>query len=357
MGVYERNGTWSIDYYFEGRRRREKIGLSKKLAVTVLRKRQVAIAEGKYLDRKRQPRTTFDEMTQKYIEWAKVNKRSWARDVRSFRYMAPFFSGKRLSEVTPFFIEGFKRKRAEQVSKRTVDIELSLLKHMYTKAMEWGLAVENPARSVKLFRPHNERVRFLGEEEVARLLDACEEYFRSVVTVAVHTGMRVSEILGLRWPDVDFDSGLIRVENTKNGRPRKVPMNETTRGVLLDLKKRSVCEWVFVQKDDRSRSLRDVRKPFKRALARAGITDFRFHDLRHTCASLLVMKGIDLYTVQDILGHRDARMTQRYSHLSPLHRARAVSVLDGIGHCLDTGWNSRSVVNLGIPNEKDKLPR
>ena len=94
--------------------------------------------------------------------------------------------------------------------------------------------------------------------------------------------------------------------------------------------------------------MRDVRKPFKRALAAAGIEDFRFHDLRHTCASMLVMKGIDIFTVKDILGHRDLRMTQRYAHLSPLHRGRAVRVLDTIGHPVVTGEGSGEAASLPI---------
>jgi hypothetical protein len=111
MGVYERNDSWWIDYYVEGRRRREKIGLSKKLAEMVLKKRLVEIAEGKFLDVKRRPEIGFDEAVEKYMEWARANKSSWVRDRQSLAHWTAEFAGKRISQIGKLDIERYIRDR------------------------------------------------------------------------------------------------------------------------------------------------------------------------------------------------------------------------------------------------------
>ena len=349
MGVFKKQGSWWVDYRVNGRRRREKIGPNKKLAETVLNKRLVEIAEGKYLDVKKVPQISFDKMAGEYIDWSRTNKRSWTQDTYSVKRLKEYFGGKRLDEIHPLMIEGYKQKRVGKVSKRKVDIELACLKHMFTKAVEWGYAAESPARGVKLFRPNNARMRYLSEDEIGRLLEACDVYFRPVVLVAIHTGMRRSEILGMRWVDMDLVNGIIHVEDSKNNERRDVPMSETVKATLMEMKERAACEWVFVHRSDSTKPLRDIRAPFQRALKRSGITNFRFHDCRHTAASWMVMKGIDLYRVQRILGHRDSRMTQRYAHLAPSYIKEAARVMDTIGHQEDTKEGSGKVVNLENP--------
>jgi len=212
--------------------------------------------------------------------------------------------------------------------------------------IEWGYATDNPVKKVRLFNPNNMRLRYLSEEEIIKLIEACDEYFRPVMVVALYTGMRRNEILNLRWKDIDFSNGIIHVEITKNGKRRDVPMSETVKAELEKLKEKTNTDWVFTQKDCKDKPLRDIRKPFNKALKRAGIVNFRFHDCRHTTASHLVMKGVDLRTVQDILGHSDLRMVLRYSHLSPLHREKAMKVMDTIGHQLDTGDHFGEVINF-----------
>lgn len=354
MALFKKNGKWGIDYYAGGRRRREIIGPSRKLAETVLKKRLVEIAEGRFLDVKKTPDTTFDEMSDVYLEWSRTNKSpgSYENDLYSIRRFKGYFKGRKLAEITPFLIEGYKRARRQEVSPRTVDIDLSCIKHLFRKAVEWGFAAENPAGAVRLFRPQNARLRYLSEDEIGRLVEACDPYFRPVVITAIHTGMRRGELLGLRWQDIDLQNGLIHINRSKNRQRRDVPMSDTVRRVLALLRESAECEWVFVRCDDPKKPLRDVRYPFAKALARAGIAGFRFHDLRHTAASHLVMKGVDLRTVQEILGHRSLQMTLRYAHLSPGHRRDAVRKMDTIGHFLDTGGDIGNVVDMPISLEK-----
>jgi len=108
MGVFYRNNNWWIDYYFNGKRKREKVGPSKRLAEIVLKKRLVEIAEGKYLDIKKIPQITFNQMAEKYLEWSKANKRSWKTDFYSIKNLMVYFAGKKLNEISTFMIEGFK---------------------------------------------------------------------------------------------------------------------------------------------------------------------------------------------------------------------------------------------------------
>ena len=122
-------------------------------------------------------------------------------------------------------------------------------------------------------------------------------------------------------------------------------MDNTVLDELTRLRKRAKSEWVFVQQDDRTEQLKDIRNVFYKAIRRAGIAGFRFHDLRHTAASWMVMKGVDLYRVQRILGQKDSRMTQRYAHLSPSYLREAVKVLDELGHHMDTKKDVRSGSN------------
>lgn len=191
------------------------------------------------------------------------------------------------------------------------------------KAVDWGKAKENPVRKVKFFKESKPRTRFLSEEELARLLSVSSPRLQAVITIAVNTGMRKSELQNLKWEDVDFQSGIITLNETKNGETRYIPMNDTVRQSLDSLRQAS-SEYVFVKHDG---TPYDVKQSFLTALKKANISEIVFHSLRHTFASHLVMSGVDLNTVRELLGHRSMVMTLRYSHLAPQHKQDAVQKL------------------------------
>lgn len=146
MAIFKKNSTWYIDYA-NGRRKRESVGPSKELAKKVLQKRKVQIAENKYLNIKRDERIPFSEMARLYLEaYSKPNKRSWSRDELSIRHLSFFFGNKYLHEITPLDIENYKAERKEKVCPATVNRELSCLKHIYVKAMEWGKIMRTCSR-------------------------------------------------------------------------------------------------------------------------------------------------------------------------------------------------------------------
>jgi integrase len=222
-------------------------------------------------------------------------------------------------------------RRAEGVQLSTINREMATLKHAMTKAVEWKLVrktVREELLGVKKFAEPGGRLRYLsGPEEADRLLKECRGLLHPIVTMALHTGMRKSEILTLTWDMTDLRNGFIRLKHTKNGQPRTIPINDTVHQLLAGRRSRLDVNWVFHDED--GRRLPDIRKPFEAACKRAGLMDFHFHDLRHTFASWLVMNSVPLATVSDLLGHRSPTMTMRYAHLSPRHKAEAVRVLDG----------------------------
>ncbi len=347
MGIFKKNNNWHIDYYVNGRRKRESIGPSKELAKKVLQKRKVQIAENKYLDVKRNEKIPFSEMAKLYLEaYSKPNKRSSWRDEISVKHLESFFGTKSLYAITPLDVEQYKKKRVDEVSPATTNRELACLKHIFNKANEWDKIESNPIASVKLFRVREGRIRYLEKEEIAKLIHTCPSYMKPMVILALNTGMRKGEIFNLKWNDIDFRKRIIYVLVTKNNEIRKIPMNDITFKTLLRVRKNPRSPYVFCKNN--GEPYKDIRGGFKTALRRAGIKEFRFHDLRHTFASHLVMAGVDLKTVQELLGHKTFTMTLRYSHLSPDHKRQAMDIL---GRRMDTIWTPTRKTKETLPLE------
>jgi len=212
----------------------------------------------------------------------------------------------------------------------SINRELAFLKRVFTVAVGDGLADTNPVRAVKLFRENNRRVRYLTDEEEARLRAAIADDEWPKVAFALHTGFRQGNQFRLPWSDVNFDQGVIRAHRPKAGEDYFVPMNDDLRAILRTLPSRLRSEYVFPSETGTTPldAKNFLHRVFAPALKRAGIADFRWHDTRHTFASRLVMAGVDLRTVQALLGHKTLAMTERYAHLSPAHKLAAVQRLN-----------------------------
>ncbi len=331
MPVYEYKGKKGITYYIvysvNGRRKTETIGKDKKLAEKVLYKRLTEIAENKYLDIKKEEKIWFEDFADQYLDFhCKPNNKTWeTSDEIKIKNLKRYFSRKYLYEITPLDIEKYKSERIKKVSVATVNRDLACMKSMFNRAIEWKKAKDNPVRQVKLFRENNQRLRYLEKEEIETLLANCHNYLKPIVIVAINTGMRKSEILKLKWHDIDFRRDIAYLYNTKNGEKREVPMNAEVKTSLIKVRKHPQSPYIFCNKV--GKSFGDIKKSFLTALTNSGIINFHFHDLRHTFASHLVMSGVDLNTVRELLGHKSIQMTLRYSHLSPDHKKRAVDIL------------------------------
>jgi integrase len=201
---------------------------------------------------------------------------------------------------------------------------------MFTKAVDWNMVEEETLKRIRKVKPlteNNRRLRYLSKDECQALINACDNHVRLIVITALNTGCRKGEILSLRWDQVDLKHGFILLDKTKNGDRREIPINETLRNVLQGITRRLDVPHVF-HDSGTGKPYQDVKRSFQTALRKAKIHDFKFHDLRHTFASHLIMAGVDLTTVSRLLGHKSLTMTLRYSHLAPSHMVNALGILD-----------------------------
>ena len=338
MGVYLRGGTYWMSYVVNGEQKRESCETSnKREAEERHASRITAIKEGRFFDIKKVELVTFDEFAKRYIEeHAKINKKSWEHDEFRLKDLKEEFGSKYLHDIKTEDVVKFKAKQTQKESKlkritkvSTINRKLTLLKTILNKAIEWDvLKGPNPASKVKQFKENNTRDRFLNKDELKNLYAQCEGELLNIVKVAVHTGLRKGKILGLTWKDIDVNRKLIYVRrsgkdsySTKSSKNRVVPMNDIVRGVFLSILKQPDSEYTFNN---------DHRNTFLAAVKAAKITDFKFHDLRHTFASYLVMAGVPLNTIRELLGHSTINRVLRYSHLALDHKSGSVEKLSAI---------------------------
>ena len=223
-----------------------------------------------------------------------------------------------------------KGGRGKAKSPNTVIGYMAALSHAFSIACkEWGWLSVNPMTNVSKPRKPNGRVRFLDDEERARLLNACSDsdcgYLYPVVILALSTGARYSEIMNLRWRDVDLKRGVARLEKTKNRQRRALPLTHVAliqMQALRDNVDPKSMDFVFARGDGLAPM--QLRKHWDAAIRAAEIEDFRFHDLRHSAASYLAMNGATLAEIAEVLGHKTLQMVKRYAHLSDQHTAAVV---------------------------------
>ena len=326
MALYKREDSniWQMRFSLNGKQFRKSTKTSnKKAAQRIFEKAKVDVAEGKFFLNSK-GKMPFDLLVSEIIEkHSKVEKASFRRDIEIGKTFKKYFGTIPIEKITSYDIKSWRKWRKEHVTvkgtkiaKATLNRELAFLKTVFNLAVEWEWLRENPAAKIKKLKGEKQRMRFLDREEVSRLIDCSVPFLKPIIIMAVSTGMRRGEIFNLKWKDIDFVHGFIRVEKSKNYESRDIPMNsflsETLKGLDQNRKKES---YVFCRDNGEKRIT--VDRVFKRALKEVGIEDFRFHDLRHTAASLLASGGCDLITLKNVLGHKTLSMTQRYAHFMP----------------------------------------
>jgi integrase len=279
---------------------------------------------------------TLAQAVDRYLA-AKARKRTVAEDKRQFAHIkAAFGAATPLAEITPARISEYKASRLGTKSQRTgrrltaaaVNRPLALLRHLLRLAHEEWEELEAVPR-IRLEKEPQGRIRWLQLDEERRLLDACRasrtKHLARIVIVAMETGLRRGELLGLTWDRVDLSRGVLRLEQTKSGKRREVPMRQVVYDVLAPLRAKALegltpgPDGRLPELDGRVWPVGDVRTAFENAVAQAKLDDFHFHDLRHHFASWYIMRGGSLPALQQILGHADIKMTLRYAHLAPEH--------------------------------------
>jgi len=302
--------------------------------VNLFNVRKSEVLRGVY---KRPVKITFEEFGKRYMEHAKANKRSWLRDKQMFGHLEKYFGSERqLTDITPAEIEGYKLHRKAKVSGSTVNRELALLKRMFNLAITWDLYLDlNPFRKVKFFREFNIGLRVVSSEEEEKLLRNAAPYFQDLIRFALNTGLRIGEIFSLQWSSVDWEKSILNVFAPKTQKTRVVPLNAEARKVLeyWALGKRN--EFVFYNPET-GKPFVDLKAGFALACRKAEISGVTWLTLRHTFASRLVNRGVDIVTVQELLGHSTVTVTMRYTHTNLDSKRAAVGKLEGFGDNLVT---------------------
>jgi integrase len=334
--VYVRKGQCYIAYKKpDGRWMRESAGTNKKtLAKALLTKREESMFKAKAAGIPVQSEALMEDFTKEYLRHAEGNKKpsSFRRDKTSLIHLLPVFGRTKLREVTSGAIQRYvdDRRLVERGGRRlraqTITNELYTLSAIFREAVRRDLVLVNPVSRVKKPKEENTIVRYLSPDEDRELMAALPSRIEPLVKVALHTGLRKGELLRLEWSDVDFDQRLILVKNTKSKRRRYVPMNDTVVAMLKPMFDAKDSRHVFIDPESKEAIL-NIERAWKKALRKAKIKTFRFHDLRHTFASRLVQAGVAIQVVKDLLGHQDITTTMRYAHLSPADLRDAVEKL------------------------------
>jgi integrase len=246
------------------------------------------------------------------------------RYVSTLKHLNRYFKDMQLADITPKTISAYMNmRRREAASVATINRELAMLSKAFNLAVkQWEWCHTNPCSRIQR-EPENNRIdRWLTPDEEKRLLKGAQGYLNGqlyeIIVLALNTGMRQGELLSLKWKDVDWFRKTVTVRKTKNKDPKILPLNQTAYDLLLRKSKvASISGYVFATGRSTRTSRWNLTREFKNALKKAGISHFRFHDLRHTFATRLVQNGSDLYAVAKLLGHRDINTTQRYAHHYP----------------------------------------
>lgn len=305
-----------------------------------IEKIKTEMREGRVFKTREAKKHTLGELIDRYIqEVLPLKKKSEVKQRAQLLWWKRQIGHLLLADVTPALIAEQRDKLAKegthQSAKRspsTVVRYLAALSHVFTIAVkEWGWLEDSPMRKVTKPREPRGRVRFLSPDERQRLLSACKQssnqYLYIIVVVALSTGMRLSEIMNLRYADVCGDR--ITLHQTKNGERRVVPVAGLALQLLQELEKKRRIDTtlLFPSKRDPQKPT-DIRSPWQRAIKIAGIEDFVFHSCRHSAASELAMNGASLAEISEILGHKTLSMVKRYSHLSESHTAKVVASMN-----------------------------
>ncbi|RKX28592.1 MAG: hypothetical protein DRP46_08385 [Candidatus Zixiibacteriota bacterium] len=359
--IYKRNRVWYLDIRHKGKRIRKKVGKSRKIAELALKDTEIKIARDEYGFTKKDIK--IEELIDRFLDYNKTNNRdsTTKRYIAIMNHLQEFIKEKRpeinyLSQLSDEIIEEYKsfrknswvnpngqmvksKKEIKEYTRkgarsRTINLEVDGIKTMLNLAVRWQYLVKNPLTSVKSLKEDDRKpIRFLSENECKKFLEACPKTFHPIFFTLLHTGMRKAEIENLQWQDIDLKNRKILIRRKPDWNPktseREIPLSDALYKVLSNYRKRKgnppKKEYAFNLKNS-GHSHNILRRVLIKTAKRAEIENFtKVHTLRHTFASHLVVKGIDLPTVGKLLGHTDIQTTMVYAHLAPNHLVDAVN--------------------------------
>jgi integrase len=345
---------WCISYVgLDGKRHREKTTAATKAeAEAILRKKLSELTKAKLTDAHSveaiKPRLFEDFIKEEYLPHCKAMHTSttYRSDQTFFRAVLPIFGKRPLRSITTGDLQRFVDQRAHRIlyytkdekgkkvpvtaKPATTNRELMFMSGALREALRRGYVEKNSATGIRQLPEHNNKLRWLTPQEEERLLGYAPDFLKPIILTALHTGMRLGEILGLKWADVDFEQKIVRVSQSKNHKVRYIPMNRQLVALLESIPhftgKHGPSPYVFTNPKTGSRYV-DTGHRFGRVSRRSGLRDVTFHTLRHTFASRLAQAGVPLNTIRELLGHGTMVMTMRYAHLAPNNLREAVEIL------------------------------
>lgn len=331
--IYKRNKIWYIDYRVNGKRIRKRIGPSKKVAELALKDIEVKLAKSEIgiVERKKKIHDYIEDFT-KFLEVNKKPKTAlrYLEVISHFRsFLSNYPNITLLSQIQSKIIEDYKQQRINHVKPKTVNFELGILRYLFNVAIRDNYLSKNPVTEVEKMKWKRKQPRFLTKEEIKMILNNCSKRLYPIFLTFLYTGMRKDELRNLEWNDIDFENRLIRIQvkdfwEPKNGISRNIPMNDGLFDILKKPDRKS--NWLFSTAS--GNQVRHLRRDLIRVCDKIGIKNVNLHTFRHTFASHLVMAGVDLPTVQNLLGHKDIKTTMIYAHLAPEHLKHAVKKLE-----------------------------
>lgn len=299
-----------------------------------------AIREGRHFKIVEAKKHTVSEMVERYLSTENLNKVQLQHVGLHLKRWQDEIGYMLLADVTADAITQVKEKllseevRGKPRSNTTVLKYMTSLNTVFNIAVrDWGWLDDSPMRNIKKPTPTKGRVRFLDDDERAKLLEACKKsqnkFLYPCVVLALSTGMRQGELMGLKWQDVDLQRGVIILHETKNGERRRVSVSGLALELLLQHSKirRIDTQLLFPSKTKPQQPV-ELKKSWQTALKKAEIEDFHWHDLRHCTASYLAMNGASLAEIAEVLGHKTLSMVKRYSHLSDSHVSNVVASMN-----------------------------
>lgn len=353
-GILNRNGHWYARVKIRGRQVWRSAPTKEAAQLLLGRLREDAARERVSLPKVQRDRLA--DFAPKYLEWAKVHKRSWDRDALSLRPLLDALGHLRLSEVNKARVESYMRDRrgmetAASLARReiferarkagkvpsrasppapsyiapaTVNREVACLRKVLSYAVECGELEVNPLQGIRLFPEPPGRLPSLSPDEEAALLAALPDWLRPLYRFATLSGMRLGEILSLRWRCIDFENGTATVEDSKSGESRRVPLHPS---LVEDLRTRRGLPdgFVFTMPGGPPPERSSIAHAFKRAARKIGRPDLRWHDTRHLAGTALLATGASLPEVAAMLGHKTLVMSKRYAHVNPARLRDLVS--------------------------------
>ena len=290
-GIYKRGNNFWIR--FTGPDDKTKFESSrshrKRDAEALLAKRKNEVQEGRYAIAKSITRYSFNELADRYDSFVK-KQRSYKSKKYIIKKLKAQFRNIPLVKFNSALLEQFQTDKINTGCKpATVNRYIATLKHMFTKALDWEMVSEdtiNKVKKVKQLEENNKRLQYLSPEDCERLVNSCCDYLKPIVITALHTGMRKTEILSLKWKQMDIKNGFIHLSETKSGKRRSIPINETLYINLKSIERRLDVQYVFFNPKT-GKNYNDIKKAFNRACEKTKITDFEYLSFRYFPDNLL----------------------------------------------------------------------